>query len=66
VYIPQNWRGQPLPSHEVVVNLMANGKTKQGVKVRAKLDTNQYPSGVKVTDDKLAAVLPKPEKFHGE
>jgi transposase len=65
-YISQNWRGQPLLSHEVVVNLIANTKTKQGLKVRAKLDTNQYPSGVKVTDEELAAVLLTPEKFHGE
>src|SRR5215472_5542855 len=65
-YISQNWRGQPLLSHEVIVNLIANTKTKQGLKVRAKLDSNQYPSGVKVTDEELAAVLLKPEKFHGE
>jgi transposase len=65
-YISQNWRGQPLLSHEVIVNLIANTKTKQGLTVRAKLDTNQYPSGVKVTDEELAAVLLKPEKFHGE
>ena len=65
-FISQNWRGQPLRSHEVVINLIANTKTQQGLKVRAKLDTNQYPSGVKVTDEELAAVSLKPEKFHGE
>jgi transposase len=65
-YISQNWRGQPLRSHEVVVNLIANTKTKQGLKVRAKLDTNQYPSGLKVTDEELAAVVLKPAQFHGE
>jgi len=65
-YISQSWRGRPLLSHEVIVNLIANTKTKQGLKVRAKLDTNQYPSGVKVTDEELSAVLLKPEKFHGE
>ena len=65
-YISQNWRGQPLRSHEVVVNLIANTTTRQGLKVRARLDTNQYPSGVKVTDDELAAVSLKPDKFHGE
>jgi len=46
-FISQNWRGQPLRSHEVVINLIANTKTRQGLKVRARLDTNQYPSGVK-------------------
>jgi len=65
-FISQNWRGQPLRSHEVVVNLIANTKTDQGLKVRAKLDTNKYPSGVKITDQELAAVSLLPEKFHGE
>ena len=65
-YISQSWRGRPLLSHEVIVNLIANTKTKQGLKVRAKLDTNQYPSGVKVTAEELSAVLLKPERFHGE
>ena len=65
-FISQNWRGQPLRSHEVVINLIANTKTRQGLKVRARLDTNQYPSGVKVTDEELAAISLKPEKFHGE
>lgn len=64
--ISQNWRGQPLRSHEVVVNLIANTKTRQGLKVRARLDTNLYPSGVKVTDAELAAVSLKSDRFHGE
>jgi len=65
-YISQNWRGQPLRSHEVVINLIANTTTRQGLKVRARLDPNQYPSGVKVTDEELAAVSLKPDRFHGE
>jgi hypothetical protein len=65
-YISQNWRGRPLRSHEVVINLIANTRTRQGLKVRARLDPNQYPSGVKVTNEELAAVSLKPDKFHGE
>jgi len=65
-FISQNWRGRPLRSHEVVVNLIANTTTKQGLKVRARLDRNVYPSGLKVTDQELAAVSLKPDKFHGE
>jgi transposase len=65
-FISQNWRGQPLRSHEVVVNLIANTKTDQGLKVRAKLDTNKYPSGVKISNQELAAVSLLPDKFHGE
>jgi len=65
-FISQNWRGQPLRSHEVVVNLIADTKTDQGLTVRAKLDTNKYPPGVKITDQELAAVSLLPDKFHGE
>jgi transposase len=65
-FISQNWRGRPLRSHEVVVNLIANTTTKQGLKVRARLDRNAYPSGVKVTAQEWAAVSLKPDKFHGE
>jgi hypothetical protein len=65
-FISQNWRGQPLRSHEVLVNLIASTKTEQGLKVRAKLDRKAYPSGVKVTDQGLAAVSLVPDKFHGE
>jgi len=62
----QNWRGQPLRSHEVIVNLIANTRTEHGLKVRAKLDTNEYPAGVKVTNEELAAVRLRPDQFHGE
>jgi len=48
------------------VNLIANTTTKQGLKVRARLDNGQYPSGIKVTDEELASVLLKPDEFHGE
>jgi transposase len=65
-FISQHWRGRPLRSHEVVVNLIANTTTKQGLKVRARLDRNAYPSGVKVTDQERAAVSLRPDKFHGE
>src|SRR5258708_34436073 len=66
-FISENWRCQPLRSHEAVVNLIAinNTKTDQGLKVRAKLDTNKYPSGVKITNQELAAVSLLPDKFHG-
>jgi transposase len=65
-FISQNWRGQPLRSHEVIVNLIANTRTEHGLKVRAKLDTNEYPAGVKVTNEELAAVRLRPDQFHGE
>ena len=65
-HITQNWRGKPLVSHEVIVNLIANTTTQKGLKVRAELDTNRYETGVKVTDTQLAAVRIKKADFHGD
>ena len=65
-HITQNWRGRPLVSHEVIINLIANTATTQGLQIQAELDTASYPTGVKVTDEELAAVKLKPSKFHGE
>ncbi len=65
-HITQNWRGRPLVSHEVVVNLIGNTTTKNGLKIRARLDTRKYPKGVKVNDAELAELHIKPASFHGE
>jgi hypothetical protein len=65
-HITQNWRGRPLISHEVAVNLIGNTRTKAGLTVQAKLDGGTYPTGVKVSDEELAAVALAPASFHGE
>ena len=65
-HITQNWRGRPLISHEVIVNLIANTVTQQGLKIRAALDKRRYPSGSKVTDADLSQVKLKPHAFHGD
>jgi len=65
-HITQNWRGKPLRSRAVVVNLIANTKTRAGLKVRAALDTNSYPTGIEVSDDELAAVNMTRASFHGD
>jgi hypothetical protein len=65
-HITQNWRGRPLVSHEVIVNLIANTATAQGLKIQAELDPASYPIGVKVTDEELATVRLKPSAFHGD
>ena len=65
-HITLNWRGKPLRTRAVVVNLIGNTKTKTGLKVQAKLDTNSYPTGIKVSDEELAAVKIKRAKFHGD
>jgi DDE family transposase len=65
-HITQNWRGHPLVSRTVIVNLIGNTKTRAGLQVRAELDLNSYVTGIKVTDEELAAVNLKKDKFHGE
>jgi transposase len=65
-HITENWRGRPLVSHAVVVNLIGSTRTRAGLRVRAELDTNTYQKGIKVTDRELESVQLKKEKFHGE
>ncbi len=64
--ISTNWRGRPLTSHQVVVDLIAATTTRTGLKVRARLDEGYYPTGVKVSDKQLAALAITKQKFHGE
>jgi len=65
-HISMNWRGQPLVSHEVIVNLIAATTTRKGLKVRAELDSKPYPKGIKVTDEEFAALRILRDEFHGE
>ena len=65
-FISQNWRGKPLVSHEVIVNLISVTTTQTGLKVRAKLDTNAYPPGAKVSKKEIAEINTRPDSFHGE
>jgi hypothetical protein len=65
-FITSNWRGQPLISHQAVVNLIASTKTRTGLRVRAALDTTHYETNVKVSDEQLARVRIKPHTFHGD
>ncbi|MGH7861755.1 MAG: ISAzo13 family transposase [Candidatus Dormibacteraceae bacterium] len=65
-FISQNWRGKPLVSHEVIVNLIAATTTKTGLTVRCELDRNAYPAGRKVSDEELAQVRLQHADFHGE
>ena len=64
--ITQNWRGRPLLSHEVIVNLIASTATQKGLIVQAELDTGLYPTGLKVSDTELALVNLVQNDFHGE
>jgi hypothetical protein len=65
-HITKNWRGKPLRSRAVIVNLIGNTKTKSGLHIEAELDSHVYKTGVEVTDEELAAVRMEKDQFHGE
>jgi len=64
--ITMNWRGRPLTTHEVVVELIAATTTRTGLTVKAELDRQIYPKGIKVSDAELAAADVRGHEFHGE
>ena len=69
-HISMNWRGRPLTSHEVIVQTIAATTTRTGLTVHAELDTNIYPTGVKIPDDDIQALesqgILTRHDFHGE
>ena len=65
-FITQNWRGKPLITHQVIVNLIAATTTKTGLVVRSRIDDRPYPKGRRVSDAQLALVHLEPHAFHGE
>ena len=65
-HITMNWRGRPLVSHDVIVNLIGATKTASGLRVKARLDKRRYPLGVEVSDEQLEAVKLDPHRFHGD
>jgi len=65
-FITKNWRGKPLVSHEVIVNLIAATTTRTGLRVQGQLDTGTYPKGIKVSKPEFAAIQLRPDTFHGE
>jgi len=65
-HITRNWRGRPLTSYAVIVQLIGNTQTKAGLRIRAELDEREYPLREAVTSEQFAAVQLKPASFHGE
>ncbi len=61
-----NWRGRPLTSHEVIVQSIAATTTRTGLRVSAALDTNTYPTGVRIGDAEMAALPLIRHAFHGD
>jgi transposase len=65
-FISINWRAKPLTSLEVVLELLSHTTTKEGLAVTAVKDSNVYPTGIKVSDEELAALNLSRNSFHGE
>jgi len=61
-----NWRGRPLTSHEVVVELIAATTSKTGLRVHAERDHGVYPTNVQISDANMAAIGLLPHDFHGD
>ena len=65
-FITQNWRGKPLISREVIMQLIAATTTQAGLGVQCCLDENDYPKAIKVSDAEMAAINIACDDFHGE
>ena len=65
-FISQNWRGKPLISHQVIIDLIAATTTTTGLTVKSKIDTNIYERGLRVSDQQMAELQLRREKFHGD
>lgn len=65
-FISQNWRGKPLSSHEVIVQLIAATSNRKGLRVHAELDPAIYPAGTKISDEEMAKLHIEMAEFHGE
>jgi len=65
-HITRNWRGVPLESHEVVVNLVSSTRTSEGLEVHCWLNEEDYSTGRSVTDEEMQSIHLKKNKFHGE
>lgn len=63
-HITQNWRARPLTSLQVIVNFIGSTTTEQGLTVQARIDKNQYPTGIKVTDEQFSAIAIQRKQFH--
>lgn len=65
-HITENWRGRPLVDHETIVQLIGSVRTTTGLTVKARLDTREYPVGIKVPDEEIERLLITRHAFHGD
>jgi len=64
--ISKNWRGKPLETYNIIVNLIGATRTKTGLKVKADLDENIYETGIKISDSEFKNINICRHEFHGE
>lgn len=64
--ISKNWRGRPLETIQIIVNLIASTTTKEGLTVQCTVDGNVYERGIKITDEELGSLNMTPNEWHGE
>jgi transposase len=65
-YISKNWRGRPLISYQIIINLIAGTKTTKGLKVACEIDDKEYKTGIEISDEQLRTINIYPNDFHGE
>ncbi|MCY0924343.1 ISAzo13 family transposase [Streptomyces sp. H27-G5] len=65
-HITMNWRGRPLTSHEVMIQTIAATTSRTGLTVQAELDSGEYPTGIRISDDEIAALPITRHRFHGD
>jgi hypothetical protein len=65
-FITRNWRGRPLESLAIIVNLIGSTKTSRGLRVRCEIDPGQYPKGQKITNAQMESLNLKRDQFHGD
>ncbi|ROQ81180.1 DDE family transposase [Streptomyces sp. CEV 2-1] len=65
-HITMNWRGRPLTSHEVMIQTIAATTSRTGLTVQAERDSGEYPTGIRISDDEIAALPITRHRFHGD
>jgi hypothetical protein len=65
-FISMNWRGRPLTSLQVIVNLIAATKSGSGLRIKTSIDENIYEQGLKVSNEEFGKIHIEKEAFHGE
>ena len=65
-FITKNWRGKPLISFEVIVNLIANTRTEKGLRVECSIDRDSYEKGIKISKAEMSKLNIRTDEFHGE